>query len=88
MASYKIEILPSGARDLRRLTRRTLIRAQAAIDSLAENPRRRGVKKIEGESATYRLRIGDYRVIYTIDDAGRVVLVQYVRHRREAYRRR
>lgn len=86
MASYRIEFLGSAIRDLRKLSSDDLPRIGRAIDSLADQPLRRGVRKLEGAAHTYRLRVGVYRIIYELDHESRVVCVQYVRHRREAYR--
>ncbi|WP_439584395.1 type II toxin-antitoxin system RelE family toxin [Dyadobacter bucti] len=56
-----------------------------AIKSLAQNPGPFGFKKLVGIKNSYRIRIGNYRVIYTIEDVVRIVEVSGVRHRREAY---
>ena len=86
MASYKIEFSRSAERDLRRLDRKVLHRVLAAIDGLADNPRPPGVKKLAGSEHTYRVRVGDYRVIYGLEDRALVVLVVRIRHRGEVYR--
>ena len=57
----------------------------AAIDALTTNPRPPGVRKLRGAADLWRIRIGDYRVLYRIDDQLHVVDVTHVRHRREAY---
>lgn len=56
-----------------------------AIDALAENPRPEGVKKLKGEEA-YRIRVADYRVVYTIEDFIQIIEVQRIRHRKDAYK--
>jgi mRNA interferase RelE/StbE len=58
----------------------------ARIEQLASNQRPSGARKLEGEQHLWRIRVGDYRVVYSIDDGQRVVDVVRVRHRREAYR--
>ncbi|MFH0351856.1 MAG: type II toxin-antitoxin system RelE/ParE family toxin [Chromatiales bacterium] len=58
----------------------------AAIQALARNPRPPGCRKLTGTENDWRIRVGDYRVIYAIADVIRVVRVHRVRHRREAYR--
>ena len=68
-----------------KLPRNILQRADAAIQQLGETPRPIGCIKLTGIDA-YRLRIGDYRIVYTIDDPGRLVVIHAVRHRREVYR--
>jgi mRNA interferase RelE/StbE len=57
-----------------------------AIDRLAMQPRPDGCRKLVGSEDTFRIRIGDYRVIYTVDDENRDVVIETIRHRREAYR--
>ncbi len=61
-------------------------RVVAAIRALAEQPRPSGTRKLAGSEQAYRIRVGDYRVVYTVDDQERIVSVDRVRHRREAYR--
>ena len=56
------------------------------IWALADNPRPPGCKKLAGYKDMWRIRIGDYRVLYTIDDAGNIVIIMMVSHRGEAYR--
>jgi len=56
------------------------------IDSLAENPRPQGIKKLAGEDDLFRLRVGDYRIIYQIQEKRLVVLVVGVGHRADVYR--
>jgi len=86
MASYRIEFTRSAERDLRRLDRSMLARVMAAIDALADEPRPSGVKKLVGSEHTYRIRVGDYRVVYSIEDRLLLLLVQRVRHRGDVYR--
>ncbi len=61
-------------------------RVANAIDSLARDPRPVGAKKLESEDDLYRIRAGDWRIVYQIHDGALVVLVIRVRHRREVYR--
>ncbi len=62
------------------------VRIETKIDGLARDPRPRGVKKLAGEEELYRLRVGDYRIIYQVRDRVLVVLVVNVGHRRDVYR--
>ena len=87
MSRYRVEIAPRVAKDLSVLPKVDRLRVQAAIEALAGDPRPPGVKKLVGEDA-YRVRVGDYRIIYEIADAVLVVLVVRVRHRKEVYRGR
>lgn len=56
------------------------------VEPLAHNPRPDGSRKLQGSDDAYRIRVGDYRVIYTVGDAVHIVAVERVRHRREVYR--
>lgn len=61
-------------------------RIASAIDALADDPRPSGCKKLVGSEHTYRIRVGDYRIVYDIQGAKLVVSVIRVRHRRDVYR--
>ena len=82
---YGIEATPAARRDLRALSGRILQRIDRKIRALAEDPRPRGVEKLEGASNLYRVRVGDYRILYEIEDARLLVVLVRVRHRREVY---
>jgi mRNA interferase RelE/StbE len=84
--AYRIEFSSSAANQLRRLPRTVQGRLTPHIDALAETPRPPGVKKLSDD--TYRIRVGEYRVIYDIADQVLIVLVLSIGHRREVYRRR
>ena len=84
--AYSVEFAPSTARDFRKLTREVQHRLARAIDELGANPRPRGAKKLQGEDDIWRIRAGDYRIIYEIQERRLVVMVVRVAHRREAYR--
>jgi len=86
MASYRIEFARSAERDLHRLDRSVVPRVMAAIEVLANEPSPPGVKKLVGSEHIYRIRVGDYRVIYGIDDRALLLLVQRIRHRSDVYR--
>jgi mRNA interferase RelE/StbE len=86
MASYRIEWRTSAQKELRRLGRTAVPRLISAIGGLAEDPFPSGCRKLHGSERTYRLRVGDYRVIYEVWQARLVIVVVRVRHRREAYR--
>jgi len=73
-------------RAFRRLHGPTRDRIRAAIDSLSAEPRPHGATKLAGQD-DYRVRVGDYRVVYAVDDEKRIVIVAKVAHRREVYRR-
>lgn len=85
MASYKIEIKRSAARELERLPLKDRRRVVSRIKGLAREPRPYGSQKLSGEQS-YRVRQGDYRVVYTVDDAEPTVTVFKIAHRRDVYR--
>ena len=87
MGSFRIELKGSVEKDLRRLPPDTLARISHKIATLAANPLSSPVRKLEGTDTLYRIRVGDYRIIYSVDLKQRLVVVQTVRHRKDAYRR-
>jgi mRNA interferase RelE/StbE len=82
---YQIVVKRSAEKELQALPAKLRERIAARLLALEENPRPSGVKKLQGEES-YRIRIGDYRVLYTIDDRARVIAIYAVGHRREVYR--
>jgi mRNA interferase RelE/StbE len=84
---YEVYLEKSAENDLKRLTISIFDRIIPHIKTLAENPRPSGCRKITGSKNDWRTRIGDYRVIYEIDERAKAVRVMRVRHRREVYRR-
>lgn len=84
--SYTVEFLPSAAKELASFPRDVQKRIANKIDSLRENPRPSGVKLLEAKQRLFRLRVGDYRVIYTIEGKRLLVVVVKVGHRKGVYR--
>ena len=84
--AYQAFILPAALRQISKLPRIVRERIQQRIDALAEDPRPPGTKSLAGRSGFYRIRVGDYRVIYEIRDELLTVMVVRVGHRREVYR--
>jgi len=84
---YAIHLKPAGRRDLKKIPKRDLKHIASKIDALAENPRPRGVKVLEANEKLMRIRSGDYRIIYQIQDKHLVVLVIRVGHRRDVYQK-
>ena len=83
---YAVLLEKSAARFLLRLRDAKLkSRLDEAIESLADDPRSPGCRKLAGTSDRYRVRVGDYRIVYRIDDGKVTVLVLLVGHRREVY---
>jgi mRNA interferase RelE/StbE len=85
-ARYRVEIAAKALRQLEALPKRIKERIDGRILALADDPRPHGVTKLQGQESCYRIRVGDYRVIYTISDAVLLVLVVEVVNRRDAYR--
>ncbi len=87
MASYQIEFKSSALKELERLPRQIIPRAIAAIKGLAENPYLSGVKKLVGFEHTYRIRVGDYRIVYEIREDHLVIEIIRLKHRKDIYKR-
>ena len=83
---YALLIKRSAERDLRRLSSAVFERVNEKILALRDDPRPPGVRKLAGALEGWRVRAGDYRILYQIDDEARTVLIVRVRHRREVYR--
>jgi mRNA interferase RelE/StbE len=86
MPAYRVEVQRSAERDLDRLSKMLFDRISARLVALAEEPRPPGAEKLTGLEA-FRVRVGDYRIIYEVGDSAGLVVVTRVRHRREAYRK-
>ena len=86
MGTYQIEWKASALRELKRLDRQVVPRIVAAVESLTTQPLPVGVSKLQGTQRTYRIRVGNYRVIYELYESRLVVEVVRVRHRKDAYR--
>ncbi len=85
MDEYRVFFAASARREFQDLPSNVKNRARAAVNLLRSNPRPAGVRKLSGHERRYRIRVGDYRIVYDIDDSARTVDVVRVRHRREAY---
>jgi len=85
--TYRITYKGSVAKELRKIDRQTQKRLLAAIEGLATNPRPDGVKKLKNKYDHYRIRVGNYRVVYEIADEQLRVLVLRVAHRKDVYLR-
>ena len=82
---YALKIKRSAERDLRRLPRPIFLRFNHQILALRQEPRPAGIRKLKGKFEGWRVRVGDYRIIYQIDDSARIVTIVRVRHRRDVY---
>ncbi len=84
--SYNVTVSPAAQRQWRKLSADIQARISQTLLALEEEPRPSGVVKLKGSENRWRIRVGDYRVIYRIDDDGALVVVLVVAHRREVYR--
>lgn len=86
MAEYSIVFARSARRELEQLDALIARRIISRIEALGSTPRPRGCVKLQGANDLWRIRVSDYRVIYSIDDRAHVVDISAVRHRSDAYR--
>jgi mRNA interferase RelE/StbE len=84
--TYSIEFSKAAAKKFRALPFQNQEQIKIKIDSLSIDPRPSGVGKLTGEDDLYRIRVGDYRIIYMIEDKKLLVLIVKIGHRREVYR--
>lgn len=82
---YKIVVKKSAIKELAQISPPYNKKIVDAIDGLSNNPRPEGVKKLKGEES-YRIRVADYRIVYTIEDVIKIVEIQRIRHRKDAYK--
>jgi mRNA interferase RelE/StbE len=75
----------TAVKERKRLDATSRKRVDAALQSLLENPRPPGVKKLVGSQHDWRVRVGDYRILYEIDDEGRLITIWRIAHRRKVY---
>ena len=83
---YQVQIARRAVKALAALPRRDQQRVRAAIDLLAQTPRPPGCVALAGEPSVYRVRVGDYRILYEVRDAALLVQVVRIGHRRDIYR--
>jgi mRNA interferase RelE/StbE len=86
MASYRIQLKPAVQKDFRKIPTKTLQRILQAIEDLGSSPFPAQSIKLTNADRFYRLRAGDYRIVYEVETEIGVVTIHYVRHRREVYR--
>jgi mRNA interferase RelE/StbE len=87
-SAYDVRLAPAAKRDLARLPKQIQKRLASVIEGLRKNPRPAGVKLLRGPERVWRVRAGDYRVLYVVDDVARSVVVTHAGHRRDVYDRR
>ena len=88
MALYKIEWKRAAKKELKKLDKQVILRVLQAVESLAEDPLRSGSKKLVGSNSIYRIRVGDYRIIYNIESSILTVEIIKVGHRGQVYRKK
>ncbi len=86
MSQYQITFKSSAAKEFKKLPLSIKKRIRDAINQLRENPRPSGVVKLKGEEGLFRIRVGDYRVVYEIEDTDKKLCVTRVRHRQDVYK--
>ena len=84
--AYQLEFTPAAIRDLKRLPKSLQTEVKSAINSLAYDPRPHGYQKLAGPDELYRIRCGEYRVLYQILDDVLIIVIVRARHRREVYK--
>ncbi len=87
MALFSIQWRSSTRKDIREVPHQEVARILAAVTQLASEPLPHGSQKLVGSERTYRIRVGDYRVIYEVFNDSHLIEVQRVRHRKDVYRR-
>jgi len=85
VGKYAVELKPSARKELERLPAKLIERIFPRLEALGSEPRPAGCKKLKGGQQEWRIRVGDYRVVYVIDDAKLRVSVTRIRHRSEVY---
>jgi mRNA interferase RelE/StbE len=86
MESFEIRFQPSVEKDFRSLPKEVVSRVIARISALRNNPFPPGAIKLSGSAGHYRIRVGDYRIVYDVDTGARILTIHYVRHRKVVYR--
>jgi mRNA interferase RelE/StbE len=86
MSRYAVVLMPQAQKDLDAFTGKQLDRFEAAILGLQNNPRPHNAKKLAGSEVSWRIRIGDYRILYEVMDASKSVKIYRIAHRKDVYR--
>ncbi|MGE9296303.1 MAG: type II toxin-antitoxin system RelE family toxin [Puniceicoccales bacterium] len=86
MGSYSVQFKRSAEKDLRKIDRTFLPAIVSKVQLLATDPRPPGARKLQGSERSYRIRIGDYRVVYAVEDEIRVISIERIAHRKDVYR--
>jgi mRNA interferase RelE/StbE len=87
MASYKVQWKKSAQKELRKLNKDAILKILEVVDRLADDPHPEGSGKLRGSQHTYRIRMGDYRILYSVKSEVLTIEIIRVGHRKEIYRR-
>jgi mRNA interferase RelE/StbE len=87
VGKYSVEVKPPAQKELVALPDELLARVVLKLDALGDAPRPAGCRKLKGYEDQWRIRVGDWRVVYIIDDAAKLMSVTRIAHRREVYER-
>lgn len=86
MNRYNVKLMPQAQKDLDGFSGKLLSRFEEVILGLYDEPRPHNCKKLSGGGSRWRIRVGDYRILYEIDDSQKIVNIYRIAHRREVYR--
>lgn len=86
MSHYNVKLMPQAQKDLDGFSGKLLSRFEEIILELYDEPRPHNAKKLSGGGSRWRIRIGDYRILYEIDDSRKIVKIYRIAHRKEVYR--
>ena len=86
MSSYRVSLTASTEKELHRLPTKMVARIMPRLEHLASAPRPPGCKKLKGGDKEWRIRVGDYRIVYVIDDTVKTVDVTRIAHRSDVYK--
>lgn len=86
MRKFSISFTKSAAKELKSLEKKEIAKILSKIELLAENPRIKDSKKLQGNNQFWRLRSGNYRKVYSINDELFLVIIKIIRHRKDAYK--
>ena len=86
MNDYSLRFKSSAAKEFRNLSSEIKQRVGLAVEELSQKPRPNGVVKLQGDDKLYRIRVGDYRIVYEIDDPEKLIQITRIRHRSDVYK--
>ena len=87
MSDYSVQVKPSARKELEALPDNILARILQKVETLGTAPRPAGCKKLKGYKDQWRVRVGDWRIVYIVDDSAKLVSITRIAHRREVYER-